>query len=56
MEPAASLPFVALQSGAVIVEINPIHTPLTETVTYYLAGLSGEILPHLVDAVRESMN
>jgi NAD-dependent deacetylase len=56
VEPAASLPFVASRSGAVIVEINPIPTPLTQTANYHLAGPSGKVLPHLVDAVWKSIN
>ena len=56
VEPAASLPFVALQSGAAIVEINPIPTPLTQTANYHLVGPSGKILPLLLDAVWTSMN
>lgn len=50
VEPAASLPFVALQSGAIVVEINPNSTPLTRDATYVLSGLSGQVLPALVQA------
>jgi len=51
VQPAASLPLAALQSQAVIVEINPEETPLTSIVTYHLRGFSGVLLPDLVDAV-----
>jgi NAD-dependent deacetylase len=51
VEPAASLPFIALHSRAVVVEINPDSTPLTPEATYVLAGPSGEVLPELVSAV-----
>lgn len=51
VEPAASLPFMALKAGATVVEINPQTTPLTGAATYVLAGPSGEILPRLVEAV-----
>jgi NAD-dependent deacetylase len=50
VEPAASLPFTALQRRAVVVEINPDLTPLTPEATYVLAGPSGEVLPALVSA------
>jgi NAD-dependent deacetylase len=48
VQPAASLPFVALESGARIVEINPEPTPLTPLVQDVLSGPAGEILPELV--------
>ena len=48
VQPAASLPIMALDANAVVVEINPNPTPITNRVTYVLEGLSGEILPQLV--------
>jgi NAD-dependent deacetylase len=51
VEPAASLPYIALHSRAVVVEVNPGSTPLTPVATYVLAGPSGEVLPELVRAV-----
>lgn len=48
VEPAASLPFLAQRAGAVVVEINPDRTPLSEHATYRLVGPSGVILPALV--------
>jgi NAD-dependent deacetylase len=51
VEPAASLPYIALHSRAVVVEINPDATPLTPAATYVLAGPSGQVLPQLVNAV-----
>ena len=48
VQPAASLPFEALRSGAVIVEINPNESPLTRHADYALRGRSGEVLPELV--------
>ncbi len=50
VEPAASLPYTALQAGASIVEINPHSTPLTPQVHYVLQGPAGEILPQLLRA------
>ena len=48
VEPAASLPLIAQQAGAVLVEINPDHTPVTSHADYVLQGPSGVILPELV--------
>lgn len=50
VQPAASLPLMAHQAKAVTVEINPQATPLTASMSYHLAGPSGEILPQLVAA------
>lgn len=51
VQPAASLPIVALQGGAVTVEINPAPTPLTGRMAFILEGKAGEVLPELVKAV-----
>ena len=48
VQPAASLPFEALRSGAVLVEVNPNDTPLTGHAEYALRGRAGEVLPALV--------
>ena len=48
VQPAASLPFEALRSGAVVVEVNPDETPLTRYASYALRGRAGEVLPALV--------
>ena len=50
VQPAASLPVVALQAGATVIEINPNKTPITDLLHYSLQGQSGEILPQLVQA------
>jgi NAD-dependent deacetylase len=52
VQPAASLPFEALQAGAVVVEVNPDETPLTRHVQYTLRGSAGKVLPALVDSIR----
>ena len=39
----------ALQTGAMLIEINPQTTPISHYVTYMLTGLAGEILPKLVN-------
>jgi NAD-dependent deacetylase len=51
VQPAAALPVVAKQAGAVLVEVNTEETPLTPSVDYYFKGKSGEILPKLVKAI-----
>lgn len=50
--PAAILPEIARSSGAVVVEINPIETPLSPSATHVLRYPSGVALPALVDAIR----
>jgi NAD-dependent deacetylase len=45
--PAASIPLMAKQQGAFVVEINPEPTPLTDRVDEFLVGPSGIILPAL---------
>ncbi len=55
VQPAASLPYYALQAGAVVVEINPNETPLSQNPSpsrlYSLRGKAGDLLPQLVVAV-----
>ena len=51
VQPAASLAYAALESGAALLEINAEVTPLTSHVRFSLQGKSGEILPELVRAV-----
>jgi len=48
VEPAASLPNLALQAGAVVVEINPQPTPQTRLASYIIRGPSGVLLPELI--------
>jgi NAD-dependent deacetylase len=48
--PAAQLPVTALQSGAMVVEINKDPTPLSSVATFSLRGQAGEILPRLLAA------
>jgi NAD-dependent deacetylase len=48
--PAAALPTYARDAGAIVVEINPERTPLTEDADYALRGPAGTVLPALVAA------
>ena len=49
--PAASLPFTALEAGAIVIEVNPEETPLTHKATFSPRGPSGVVLPALLKAV-----
>ena len=46
--PAASIPLIAQQQGAYVVEINPEPTPLTARADEFIAGASGVVLPAIV--------
>lgn len=48
VEPAASLPHVALQRGARVVLVNPEETPLLSRDVDFLRGPAGSVLPALV--------
>jgi NAD-dependent deacetylase len=48
VQPAASLPWLALETGALVVEINPQDTPLSRSAGFRLRGPAGEVLPRLV--------
>lgn len=48
VEPAASLPFAALEAGALVIEVNPHPTPLTRHASITFAGPAGIVLPSLV--------
>ncbi len=53
VQPAASLPWVALEQHIPTVEINPNATPLTPAMTYVLPGPAGQILPALLKAIDD---
>ena len=48
VQPAAALPYVALEAGAIIVEMNTEETGLTKSADYFIQGMAGKILPRLV--------
>ncbi len=50
VHPAATLPLIAMEHGAPLLELNPQRTPLSPYADYQLEGPSGEILPRLVEA------
>ena len=51
VHPAALLPEVAGEQGALVVEVNPELTPLSGLVDIRLAGPSAVILPRIVEAL-----
>lgn len=51
--PAASIPVMAKEHGATVIEINMEPTPLTGSVSDYLiSGSAGKIIPAIVEEVR----
>lgn len=52
VHPAASLPLMAVENGAVTVEINPQETPLTRWMDFVLPSTAGELLPKLVTQLQ----
>jgi NAD-dependent deacetylase len=48
--PAAALPEIASNAGAMVIEVNIEETPLTSLASFHLRGLAGTILPELVAA------
>jgi NAD-dependent deacetylase len=50
--PAAAMPLLAAQAGAVVIDVNPEHDALAAAATIFLRGAGGEVLPELVAAVR----
>ncbi len=51
VHPAASLPLLAADHGAYLVEVNPQETALSHIMDVVLRGPAGEVLPRLVAAV-----
>jgi NAD-dependent deacetylase len=51
VEPSASLPFIALENGATVIEINPQATPLTSKANHSICGNAGDVLPILAAQV-----
>ncbi|RME07816.1 MAG: NAD-dependent deacylase [Anaerolineae bacterium] len=52
VQPAASLPLLAVEAGATLVEINPQDTPLTPWVDYALRGTAATLLPSLIATIQ----
>ncbi|HDP89651.1 MAG TPA: NAD-dependent deacylase [Thioalkalivibrio sp.] len=56
VQPAASLPVVALRAGAAVIEVNPEPTALTAMAAVALRGPAGAILPALVSALGDRLS
>lgn len=54
VQPAASLPLRAAETGAMLIEINPAPTPLTHFADISLQGKAGEILPQIDRSLESS--
>ena len=52
VHPAASLPMLARESGALLIEINPESTPLTPLADLAISDSSARALPPLVEKIR----
>lgn len=53
VQPAASLPAVAREAGARVIEVNPEASEITHTAHFMLRGASGEVLPEVVRELRK---
>jgi NAD-dependent deacetylase len=51
VEPAASLPWRALNRGALVIEVNPAPTPLSLAASANLRGGAAEMLPSMLRLV-----
>lgn len=49
--PAASIPLLALEAGAEVIEVNPQETPLSSQASRFIKGKAGEILPELLSTL-----
>lgn len=56
VQPAASLPALALHSGAVLIEVNPMTTAVSEVAEIVLRGPAGLIVPELAEALGQLRN
>jgi len=53
VQPAASIPYYARQAGAAVIDVNPVPGEISPLADVFLQGPSGEVLPRLVEAVRD---
>jgi NAD-dependent deacetylase len=54
VQPVASFPLVAKQAGAFVIEVNMDPTPISSLVDVSLQGKAGEILPALLEKIKEA--
>jgi NAD-dependent deacetylase len=55
VHPAAMLPALAADSGAVVVEVNPDPTPLTASADISFRGKAGDVLPLIARRLSEKL-
>ena len=53
VHPAAMLPQVAKERGAKLIEVNPKQSALTSKCDLFLPGKTGEILPMIVQGIKD---
>jgi NAD-dependent deacetylase len=53
VQPVASFPLIATQAGAMVIEVNKDPTPLSSLADAAFQGKAGEILPALLEKVKE---
>lgn len=51
--PAASLPFLAQEQGAFVVEINTCETEISPAVDEVILGKAGEVLPEILEFLKQ---
>ena len=57
VSPANTIPAIAKQNGAKIIEVNTERTHLTDTLTdIFLQGSAGKVMSDLVEAVKGNRN
>ena len=56
VEPAASLPEVAMRHGAMAVEVNLEPTVMSSVAPFAFRGFAGEVLPRMADALRQAVS
>ena len=54
VQPAALLPLIAKQAGALVVEVNPEPTSLSPLTDATILGSAGTVLPHLVEVLKNA--
>jgi NAD-dependent deacetylase len=52
VQPAASLPFLAQDAGATVIDVNPEPDEISGRADIFLQGMGGSVLPSLIEAVR----
>ena len=51
--PAAAMPLLAAEAGATVIDVNPERDALAARADIFLQGPGGDVLPRLVELVKE---